>query len=125
LLDAAALRALLAAGHDVGAHSRHHRRLRGLDSTSLHEELVEARQDLEQALGAPCDSVAYPYGSHDRPTMQQVADAGYRGACTLKRWANTPRTNPFRLGRMSVGGRLGPWALVAKLAKLYVTPSFA
>jgi peptidoglycan/xylan/chitin deacetylase (PgdA/CDA1 family) len=125
ILDAGALRGLLVDGHEVGAHTRHHRRLRGLPADSLREELVGAREDLEQALGAPCESLAYPYGTHDRHTLPHVAAAGYRGACTLKRWANTRRTNPLRLGRMSVGGRLAPWALVAKLAKLYATPSLA
>lgn len=124
LLDAAALREALAAGHDVGSHTRHHRRLRGLDETARHEELVAAKTDLEQALGVPCESVAFPYGSHDRPTLLAVQRAGYRGACTLKRWTNGRRTNPLRLGRMSVGGDLPPWLLMAKLGKMFLTPAF-
>jgi peptidoglycan/xylan/chitin deacetylase (PgdA/CDA1 family) len=124
LLDAAALRDARSHGHDVGAHSRHHRRLRGLAAADCHEQLVEARAELEQALGAPCESVAFPYGSHDRVTLAQVEQAGYRGACTLKRWANGRRTNPLRLGRMSVGGPLPAWMLMGKLAKMFATPAF-
>jgi peptidoglycan/xylan/chitin deacetylase (PgdA/CDA1 family) len=124
LLDATALRDALRVGHDVGAHSRHHRRLRGLDATASHEELAVAKTELEQALGTPCDSLAFPYGSHDRATLAAVQRAGYRGACTLKRWTNGRRTNPLRLGRMSVGGTLSPWMLMAKLGKMFLTPAF-
>lgn len=124
LLDAAALRNALSAGHDVGAHTRHHRRLKGLDDAASHEELAVARTELEHALGAPCDSIAFPYGSHDRTTLQAVQRAGYRGACTLKRWTNGRRTNPLRLGRMSVGGPLPSWMLLGKLGKMFLTPAF-
>lgn len=125
LLDASALRAAIAEGHDVGAHTRHHRRLRGLDTAASVDELEGAKSELEQALGAPCDSVAFPYGSHDRATLSAVRRAGYRGACTLKRWANGRRGNPLRLGRMSVGGELPSWMLMAKLGKMLLTPAFS
>jgi peptidoglycan/xylan/chitin deacetylase (PgdA/CDA1 family) len=125
LLDATALRALLAAGHDIGAHTRHHRRVRGLDESDAMQELSGAKHDLEQLLGVACDSVAFPYGSHDPDTLARVQRAGYRGALTLKRWANGARTNPYRLGRMSVGGPLPPWRLRAKLTKMFFTPSFS
>jgi peptidoglycan/xylan/chitin deacetylase (PgdA/CDA1 family) len=123
LLDAAALRAMLQVGHDVGAHTRHHRRVRGLDGDIAREELAGCREDLEQALGAPCESLAFPYGSHDRLTVQRVRDAGYAGAVTLKRRTIRKRGDPFRLGRMSVGGPLSGALFALKLAKLQLTPS--
>ena len=125
LLDATALRGALAAGHDVGSHSRSHRRIRGLDPLLAADELAASRDELEAALGVPCEHLAFPYGSHDLDTLVRVREAGYRGACTLKRWGNRRRTNPLRLGRMSVGGPLPTWAFVAKLAKMLLTPSIA
>jgi peptidoglycan/xylan/chitin deacetylase (PgdA/CDA1 family) len=125
LLDAEALRSLLTAGHDVGAHTRYHRRVRGLDEPDAMEELSGAKHDLELLLGVACDSLAFPYGSHDPDTLARVQRAGYRGALTLKRWTNGVRTNPYRLGRMSVGGPLPPWRLRVKLAKMFFTPSFS
>ena len=122
-LDAAALRALVADGHDVGSHTRHHQRVRGLNGAQLEEELSQSKDDLEQQLGAACTSVAFPFGTHDRTVLAATQAAGYHGACTLKRWANSRRTNAFRLGRMSVGGPLPPWLLLAKLGKLMLTPS--
>lgn len=122
-LDAAALRTILADGHDVGSHTRHHQRVRGLNGVQLQEELASSKDDLEQQLGTACTSVAFPFGTHDRTVLDATQDAGYLGACTLKRWANGRRTNAFRLGRMSVGGPLPPWLLLAKLGKLMLTPS--
>lgn len=125
LLDADALRAMHAAGHDIGSHTRHHVRIRGLDAGTARHELAHSREHIADMLGAPCTSLAFPYGSHDRTSLAQVADAGYDAACTLKRWGNGRQTNPLRLGRMSVGGPLSPLALRAKLLKMMLTPARA
>ncbi len=123
LMTADTLRALAAAGHEIGSHSTGHRRIRGLPDAEAHTELVASRELLVSQLGMAVESFAFPYGSHDRTALAHVHAAGYRAACTLKRWANGRTANPLRLGRMSVGGPLPAWQLGLKLAKLYVTPS--
>lgn len=125
LMDAVALRALAQAGHDIGSHSRRHRRIRGLDVESARDELAGSRDELEAHIGAPVESFAFPYGSHDKRTLEMVRAAGYRSACTLKRWANGRHSNPLRLGRVSVGGPLPAWQLRLKLLKMLMTPAFA
>ncbi len=124
LLDASALRALGAAGFEIGSHSRLHRRIRGLDERSATSELAGSRQDLENAVASSVESFAFPYGTHDQLALDRVQRAGYRAACTLKRWSNTRRSNPMRMGRMSVGGALPAWQLAAKLLKMQLTPAF-
>ena len=124
LLDAAALRALHDAGHEVGSHSRRHRRITTLSAAEAADELAGSRRELEAMMGAPVTSFAFPYGTHDRMTLDRVRDAGYSAACTLKRWGNGRRTNPLRFGRMGVGGPLRDWQLAAKLLKMLVTPAF-
>lgn len=123
LLDRAALCSLAATGHEIGSHSRHHVRIKGLDPADAAPELAGSRQDLEQELGHPVTGFAFPYGSHDRAALSLVEAAGYTSACTLKRWANPRGGNPRRLGRMSVGGALPVWKFGLKLAKLYATPA--
>jgi peptidoglycan/xylan/chitin deacetylase (PgdA/CDA1 family) len=125
LLDAPALRALVAAGHEIGSHSRRHRRMTTLSSEEARDELEGSRLELEALLGTSVETFAFPYGTHDRATLRRVHDAGYTAAVTLKRWGNGRRTNPLRLGRMGVGGPLEEWQLAAKLAKMLVTPAFA
>lgn len=123
LLDASSLQTLAGGGHEIGSHSSSHTRLTGLTDARLIDELGGSRDALQQRLSLPIHSIAFPYGSHDRRVLQQVHDAGYTASCTLKRWANSTRSNPLRLGRMSVGGRLPTWQLLGKLTKLMLTPA--
>jgi peptidoglycan/xylan/chitin deacetylase (PgdA/CDA1 family) len=123
LMDTPTLRAMAAAGHEIGSHSRRHRRIRGLDDATARDELRGSREELEAALGAPVESFAFPYGSHDAQALANVRAAGYRSSVTLKRWANGRRTNPLRLGRVGVGGPLPAWQLRLKLFKAMLTPS--
>ena len=125
LLDAPALRTLSAHGHEIGSHSRLHRRIRGLSAEDASSELAGSRIELEAYVEAEVNSFAFPYGSHDQRALDAVRAAGYSAACTLKRWANSRHGNALRLGRMSVGGRLPSWQLAAKLLKMFVTPSFS
>ena len=60
LLDADALSALARAGHEIGSHSRNHLRIRGLDEASARHELAGSRAALEQQIGAPILSFAFP-----------------------------------------------------------------
>ncbi len=125
LLDASALRTLSAQGHEIGSHSRLHRRIRGLSTEDASSELAGSRIELEAYLQAEVTTFAFPYGSHDQRALDAVRAAGYLAACTLKRWANGRHGNALRLGRMSVGGRLPSWQLAAKLLKMFVAPSFS
>ncbi len=125
LLDAHALRQLAAEGYEIGSHTRRHRRVTELDAVQAAFELAGARSELQAMTGRAVTSFAFPYGTHSRLALTRVAEAGYSTAVTLKRWGNGRRTNPLRLGRMSVGGALAPWQLGAKLAKLMVTPARA
>jgi len=56
------LRALAAAGHEIGAHSMTHRRLVGLDPVQLREEVDGSCRRLTDALGKPPDWFAWPFG---------------------------------------------------------------
>lgn len=123
LMDAPTLRAMAAAGHEIGSHSQHHRRIRGLDDATALDELRCSREALEAAINVPVESFAFPYGSHDARALAHVRAAGYRSSVTLKRWANGRSTNPLRLGRVGVGGPLPAWQLTLKLLKAMLTPS--
>ena len=68
---------LVAAGWEVGSHSRTHPRLTQLDDATLAAELSESRAELERRLGGPCRSIAYPYGNVDERVIAATRDAGY------------------------------------------------
>jgi peptidoglycan/xylan/chitin deacetylase (PgdA/CDA1 family) len=77
------LQGLVSAGWEVGAHSRTHPHLPVLDDAALEDELRGSRRDLEQLLGRPCLSIAYPYGDEDARVERSAAEAGFAAAATL------------------------------------------
>ncbi len=81
-LDTAGVRALADAGMEIGCHGMRHRRWRGLDSSALHEELVEAKRVLELVVGCPVHAAACPYGSYDRRVLRAARASGYRRVYT-------------------------------------------
>lgn len=102
LLDVRELRQMAAAGMEVGSHTVSHRRLTEVDEARRREELIRSKADLEDALGAPVQSFAYPYGAWDEACIAAVRAAGYVGACTTRSgWALRDR-NPYTLRRLTV-----------------------
>jgi peptidoglycan/xylan/chitin deacetylase (PgdA/CDA1 family) len=91
---------LLAAGWEVGSHTRSHPRLRALPEDRLRDELVGSKSRIEEALGRACRSLAYPYGDVNRGVARAAAAAGYTAASTLRAWE--PRRDPLMWPRVGV-----------------------
>ena len=81
LMDWAGVRDWLDAGMEIGAHSMTHPDLTRLNDRRLAEEVTGSRHRLEDRLGIPIASFAYPYNVHDERTDAAVAAAGYQAAC--------------------------------------------
>jgi peptidoglycan/xylan/chitin deacetylase (PgdA/CDA1 family) len=56
---------LRSCGHEIGSHTRTHPHLMTVSPEALDDELAGSRAELEDALGAPCPSFAYPYAEYD------------------------------------------------------------
>lgn len=78
------VRRLADAGWEVGSHTCTHPHLPEIDDRRLATELRRSRAVCEERLQRPCESIAYPYGSHDARVMAATAEAGYRLAVTLE-----------------------------------------
>lgn len=78
------VRKLADAGWEVGSHTCTHPHLPGVDDRRLVAELRRSRAVCEERLERPCESIAYPYGSHDARVVAATAAAGYRFAVTLE-----------------------------------------
>jgi peptidoglycan/xylan/chitin deacetylase (PgdA/CDA1 family) len=78
------LRRLRARGFELGAHTRTHPALPGLSDAAAAEEVASSRSELEQVLGEPVRSFAYPYGLVDERAVAAVRRAGFAGACTTE-----------------------------------------
>lgn len=62
-------------GIDFGAHSRTHADLTALTPEKLGEEVLGSKVDLENLLGCPVESFAYPFGFHNEGVVQCVRGA--------------------------------------------------
>jgi len=76
-------RTLHSEGWELGSHTLSHPRLTEVPDEQLDRELTESRAVLERELGAPCTSLAFPYGDHDQRVIDATARAGYEVAGTL------------------------------------------
>jgi peptidoglycan/xylan/chitin deacetylase (PgdA/CDA1 family) len=79
------VRELLKAGMSIGSHGMDHVRWRKLAPWQVDREIVQAKQVLEDALQAPVESAACPFGAYDRRTLTALRDAGFKRVYTSDR----------------------------------------
>jgi peptidoglycan/xylan/chitin deacetylase (PgdA/CDA1 family) len=84
-LSAAEVRALHAAGMTIGNHGKLHRSWRGLTERELDEELMEARNCLENIVSDAVRFAACPNGSYDRRVLRHLRAQGYERVYTSDR----------------------------------------
>ena len=98
------LRAMAAAGIEIGAHTFTHTNLGAIgDPRLLHREVVSAREELQTAVGRPIRYFAFPYGLHanlSRAAFALSKAAGYSGVCSAYGGFNFPGDDPFHLQRI-------------------------
>jgi peptidoglycan/xylan/chitin deacetylase (PgdA/CDA1 family) len=97
------------AGWEIGSHTRSHPRLTTIDDARLAAELRDSRTEIEDRLGRPCRTIAYPYGDVDARVADAAREAGYTAGCSLPRaWAGR-NADPLlvpRIGVYNEDGRL-------------------
>ncbi len=110
------LEAITASGHEVGAHSRTHPELDVLAIDASVAEIVGSRRELEQGLGRPVRSFAYPHGYHSRKVVAATEAAGFDSACAVNdRWSWPGEARHAR-SRLIVDGGTTPEQLIGRLA---------
>jgi peptidoglycan/xylan/chitin deacetylase (PgdA/CDA1 family) len=121
------LRALIAAGWEVGSHSVSHLDLTSLGDAELDVELRASRAACEAAVQRACETLAYPFSAYDRRVMERARLAGYRAAAILDNElaippgslpGPRPGTEMFALLREGVYRRDGQLRMTAKTSPL-------
>lgn len=108
MMTGAELREVADAGIAIGSHSLSHRSLAKLSPAEARVEAVDSRRRLEDTIGRPVSSFAYPYGTQadvGEGSATILAEAGYRSAFTSLHGAITagaPMANPLLLPRIKV-----------------------
>jgi peptidoglycan/xylan/chitin deacetylase (PgdA/CDA1 family) len=93
----------VAAGFEIGSHGQRHLELDVLDVHGLEEELVVSKGILEDETSSVVQSLAYPFGYHDRRVRAAAAGAGYSAACEVGYGLHQRGHDPFRIRRLQVG----------------------
>jgi peptidoglycan/xylan/chitin deacetylase (PgdA/CDA1 family) len=112
-------------GVKFGSHTVHHPQLRSLSLQAIDTELLESKSTIEDKLGCPVTSFAYPYAfpQTDSNFKEQLRDslrrAGYdNGVCTVLGRANR-KSDPLFLERLPVNCGDDNRLFAAKLSGAY------
>jgi peptidoglycan/xylan/chitin deacetylase (PgdA/CDA1 family) len=96
------VRELARAGFEIGSHSHTHPQLDTLTIRKAEAELRRSRQVLEEGLGSPVTSFAYPHGYHSPRIRELVRANGYSAGCAVKHALSHAADDPWALGRVVV-----------------------
>ena len=91
----------------MGARIAHatHPRLPTLDAEAMREELEGSRSDLQERVGASCETIAYPYGDYDANVVAASRRAGFTAGGALAGRVRKPE--PMLWPRVGVYGKDG------------------
>lgn len=92
----------IAAGMDVGSHTKVHADLTTLSADLAMEQIKGSKAELESILGYEVRHFCYPYGRFDESHANQVSSAGYKTATTTRRGRTHCGDNPYQLRRIMV-----------------------
>ena len=102
------LRAAAASGFEIGSHSHTHVSLSAIsgDPERLHREIIGSKHILEQQLGVPCTSFAWPRGrmaDFDERSAKLVRQAGFKACFSAVRGSVVPgKTDHFHIPRHQI-----------------------
>lgn len=92
---------------EIGVHTVHHLALKGLQLKTLAYEVFESKKMIEDMIGEPTYSFAYPYGSFDVAAINAVHQAGFTSAVSTVPGIDQPQIHRYFLYRLRPGGRIG------------------
>lgn len=108
------LRAMAAAGIEIGAHTYTHPDLGKLtDPEKLRHEIVGGGEALADAIGRPIRFFAFPFGQYQNLTpaaFHMAREAGYDAVCSAYGGYNFPGDDPFHIQRIAGD----PWTIHLK-----------
>lgn len=117
VLDATQVKELQAAGVRFGSHSYGHQDLTTLGYDACLEDLRRSRAVLEDLLGEPVTTLAYPRGRHDETVRRAAADAGFTRSFGLA--VPEQVAGPHAVPRVGVYPADTPWSLWVKTRGWY------
>jgi peptidoglycan/xylan/chitin deacetylase (PgdA/CDA1 family) len=121
LLSADEIRALDTSGHvEIGGHTLSHAKLDDLNAEAQAREIRENKRALEDILGHPMLSFAYPFGFLNESAKTQAREAGYAYAVATDSGPKAIHRDPFEIRRIAVFPGTNPFGLWRKIRGDYV-----
>jgi peptidoglycan/xylan/chitin deacetylase (PgdA/CDA1 family) len=99
-----------ATGVEVGAHSHSHPQLDQLAVPALREELRTSTALLEDRLGRPIMSLAYPYGYSSARVRREARAVGYAAACVVANRTANAGDDAYAIPRLTIRRSTSPKA---------------
>ena len=99
------LRAMAAAGMEIGSHSLTHPFLQHAADAEIRREFGESKRILEDGLGQPVTLASLPYGSSTPRLRSIVAELGYTAFCTSVPGLVGGATDALALPRIAIKQR--------------------
>lgn len=101
------IREMHAAGMEVGGHTVTHPNLASIGEGAARWEIARSKTEIEQRLGAPVTTFAYPFGKpkhhFSAETVRLVQECGFSHAVTVHHRGVVAGDRPFRIPRFAVG----------------------
>lgn len=101
LMAWAELQHLAKTGIGIGCHTATHPYLSRMSAEEIEQELYRSRSAIEQRIGAPVETFAYPYGDFTL-AVRQAAARHFRWACSTRLAFLSPACDALDLPRLDV-----------------------
>lgn len=102
LMNEAEIRQWVAAGQEVGSHTRQHIDLTANDDEVCQLEMALGKSELEAIIGQSVDHFCYPYGHYRSNHMAMAGQLGFVTATTTQRSRCHAQTDLLQLPRVPV-----------------------
>jgi peptidoglycan/xylan/chitin deacetylase (PgdA/CDA1 family) len=109
------IKSLQTMGIEFGAHSCIHLKMTQMGSAELAEDTRRTRAILEENLGVPVPTLAYPYGDQNESVRQIIGEAGTKAAVTTEPGISKLGDDLLRLPRIEITDEHTPERLLSAL----------
>lgn len=116
MLSLSQLPELVEQGVELGAHSHSHPQMDTLQRRALAEELSRPKAILEDVLGAPVTTFAYPHGYNGPRVRRATRDAGYVSGAAVRNALHRPGEDVYAVSRLMLTATATPDDVAAWLA---------
>lgn len=103
---------------EFGSHTLSHANLLTIDNRLVANELQKSKDDIEKITLRECKAFAYPYGKFDNTTINEVKNAGYASAVTVKRGFYKTNDDKFTIKRIGILGNESFFDFYLKITRI-------